>query len=489
MLTLPLAWAGADVNGGAARVVVADSHSNCEPAPFEACLVEVDSDGSVGRTNIDARQRIEYVGIAADVVVVEGLIGVNLLPDGSLMVRGSQLFVRHPIFVLAAAIANDQTNEGPTSGVASTRWTSENLTIVYFGPSTANPTAPPGSREYEITHNSSGLGYDQQGPHNAPGMNSTDGYLAGADAVCTRAPDPAACDGALEDGLATIADATPNAELALEFYDAEVASDPEALRSQNTSYEPLANDSPLRGGPVLEPAPNQSTGPSRASGEDTEKPSLVVGRPAQVEPLREPGRGPRIEMPSPADPPPPTPIVALAVATATVFVLLLAAALYSRLARADEVVRLPMRKMLIRVVEDRPGIEIRALPARLGVARSTVLYHLRMLEKHGLLRVLRDGHKRFVFPAASTPPTSGRPLRFWSHPVSRRILEIIDKAGPNGTTRGQIHIEAAAIPRRTRNHVLTQLQSAGVVAETTQDDGQSRLTIRSQAPDTLAASL
>ncbi|HID73673.1 MAG TPA: winged helix-turn-helix transcriptional regulator, partial [Thermoplasmata archaeon] len=70
---------------------------------------------------------------------------------------------------------------------------------------------------------------------------------------------------------------------------------------------------------------------------------------------------------------------------------------YTRLRRRD-IVGHRARHEILRTLERNPGLSLGSLIENVGDSRSTVMYHLRVLEKEGLVRSTREGRARRYFP-------------------------------------------------------------------------------------------
>ena len=70
---------------------------------------------------------------------------------------------------------------------------------------------------------------------------------------------------------------------------------------------------------------------------------------------------------------------------------------YSRLKKAD-IVGHEARHQILNRLEAEPGMTLGSIVDELGDSRSTVMYHLRVLEKEGLVRSQREGRSRLFYP-------------------------------------------------------------------------------------------
>lgn len=89
-------------------------------------------------------------------------------------------------------------------------------------------------------------------------------------------------------------------------------------------------------------------------------------------------------------------VVAISVALA------LAAGLYHRFAR-EAAANHPVRQRVLERVRHQPGLLPSALARENGVALPTMLYHVRVLERSGFVRIRRVGPARLIFPTETGP--------------------------------------------------------------------------------------
>jgi predicted transcriptional regulator len=67
---------------------------------------------------------------------------------------------------------------------------------------------------------------------------------------------------------------------------------------------------------------------------------------------------------------------------------------------AENLLEHTMRHQLVELVRQQPGIHLREVARRLGLTTTNAAYHLRMLERHHVLRSERSNGKRVYMPAA-----------------------------------------------------------------------------------------
>jgi predicted transcriptional regulator len=150
-----------------------------------------------------------------------------------------------------------------------------------------------------------------------------------------------------------------------------------------------------------------------------------------------------------------------------------ATVLYSRLARSDLLAR-PIRRTLHDIVARHPGIHLTALAKATGRGFGTTRYHLRVLERGGVLaRVSLPGYHRY-FVTGTVPPGDLRSVAELHAGSARRVYEVV-RAQP-GITLSEVARRVEVSPPAAHKTV-ERLQRAGLV-EKRIDGRQVRLTAR-----------
>lgn len=78
--------------------------------------------------------------------------------------------------------------------------------------------------------------------------------------------------------------------------------------------------------------------------------------------------------------------------------------------------------------DNSPGAHITALSDESGIAHSTLRYHLRILEREGLVTTVRDRGCRRVYPATTEPAAIER-IAALKNEATARILETLARRG------------------------------------------------------------
>lgn len=97
------------------------------------------------------------------------------------------------------------------------------------------------------------------------------------------------------------------------------------------------------------------------------------------------------------------------------------AALYSRIAR-ENLLDHGSRERLLDAIRDRPGLAVADLAKATSTPRNTVTYHLRVLEREGLVTSKRNGRNRLFFaPGAAERRMSDEAIAALRHETSRAM--------------------------------------------------------------------
>lgn len=95
--------------------------------------------------------------------------------------------------------------------------------------------------------------------------------------------------------------------------------------------------------------------------------------------------------------------------------------LYTRLAKS-QILDHEKRERIYMYVSERPGVNYSTIKEDLALPSGVLVHHLRMLEKNGLVRSMREGNlRRFAAAHSSMPPIPPRPLT----PAQSRVLHVL----------------------------------------------------------------
>jgi predicted transcriptional regulator len=468
-------FAGSVLGSGTldARVLVLDvedAHGrDCRIPSAGFCFVQVEGDGAAN-TTIDAYQRIEYVGVATDFSGARQATGdVWLLPDGSsLMLRGSDLVLPHPVFVLVTEWWTSQ-ERPPESDRLEMSDKSIRLTYV-------EPSWPPGTRPktWELEYNDA-VGYEQFGPYNRPTGNSTDNYLTQTRfAVCGE--DDYACSPTFRKPFDIVPKAAPNVRWGLEWYDVQVALDPDGL-----SIPPaFVHEASLATWSQRKALDENQTLPGymKTSSLETIADAELGAHPRQREPQPSfPVAGvPKEIRKGPPEGPEGGPSLAFVagVAVATAVLAALGITLYSRFNNKAEALASEARARLLALIRENPGICLSDVAERMGVARNTIRHHLRVLERVQLVRVAKEGNLQVFYAVGSQALQAPAWLR--RNETCLAILRAVAQSA-TGLAREEVHKLLPEVPDRTRNYHLKRLLSVGALVQAEDESGGKRLRV------------
>lgn len=132
---------------------------------------------------------------------------------------------------------------------------------------------------------------------------------------------------------------------------------------------------------------------------------------------------------------------------------------FTRLAK-DGLLDHEARDQLYALVRERPGASMNDLVSQSGAARNTVTYHLRVLEREGLVTSTREGRRRLYFPTGTGAKPDAAAFAAVAHATSRSIAERV-RAEP-GLDQRTLCASLALPPSLAHWHV-DRLEHAGVV--------------------------
>jgi DNA-binding MarR family transcriptional regulator len=99
-------------------------------------------------------------------------------------------------------------------------------------------------------------------------------------------------------------------------------------------------------------------------------------------------------------------------------------ALFSRLEPVHVALH-PTRRAILEAAAVDPGVTMRALQARLGIAWGTLVHHVRVLERHGQLVSVREGQRRHLYVARSPEARQRSGLAVLRSPAAHRVARAV----------------------------------------------------------------
>lgn len=157
---------------------------------------------------------------------------------------------------------------------------------------------------------------------------------------------------------------------------------------------------------------------------------------------------------------PARPAATLAVALAAAAIsLVLAGALYSRIAR-HRALEQATRRRIHDAIAAQPGIRVGTLQNLLGLNYNTVLRHVRVLARCGLVEASGAGQRRYFVRGATSGVAARRAAIAADAPVAREVLRFVQHHGAVELPRLR---KALGLPRSTASVALQRLAEAGWV--------------------------
>lgn len=447
------AHASGEVHVGLATVSLENGHSSGCVDPSGLCVVT--ASGSGADATLDATQNVAFVGVAIDDSEIEAVTGYPLLPDDAIIIDSGWLVLRHEAFVVLAQQVGRTYAPAPADHYGLIV-TSERYGVAYFGPPLQQPTGDAQPRELSWNYSDDGVGYRQVGPFGSQGNTSSDARVLDALTFPCVVLRDASCQHAENATSTQLAALTPNVEIGLSFYQVgmttELGGFPSAAFGARASGSRPAAKAPVAAAPLplakdpdpptrLTPAPVQR--PQRSTLTSPQGPAGGRGVPSvaleTLTPTAPPDRG--------------------VVLVAASFALALAlAALFSRF-HGKEALEHAKRKRILELLDARGPMSFPEVGRALGVDRTTVDYHVRLLIKTGFVKTTRGGRVVYVHrPGQEIDPS----LRRSDADASDALLGILRGSG-GCMPRGELHHAAGAYSQRARNGALQRLIERGVV--------------------------
>jgi predicted transcriptional regulator len=141
--------------------------------------------------------------------------------------------------------------------------------------------------------------------------------------------------------------------------------------------------------------------------------------------------------------------------------------LLTRIGR-EEALENDLRRQILEVVREEPGICAGAVADRVGAAWGTALYHLRALEETDYVSSLKHGRHRRYFERGGTPVDDKEALAVLQNDTTAEVHEVV-RSQP-GLCQSEIADEVGLTPQALAWH-LNRLRDAGLVEK--ERDGRS----------------
>lgn len=458
---LPSATASGTLEVGPAVVILDNGiEGSCERDVTGLCLVGM-TGGSVGDMEVYAYERVAYIGVGVNRTYANEVVGYDLLPDGAVELIPSDHSVEHPLFEILIEVVGVREGIGPlvAFGFGEDEWGAS-----YYGPGVLPPDAALRQHDPWIAYGDEGSEYgllerDRIRPTQDFGGAATDAAVDDwhmallRPTVCGEVGGP--CAATFDAAIATYHEATPNVEFGAAFVEVDLGTDPSALSPSTSMLARESSASPLTRTQAAQPD-------VRLSRLETPQPTWfpLVGSPV--------GGGPFPHNPDPTAPPlvaqdagmiatpPREDIPALLTASIAFAIAVLLAALYARVRPQDSLAS-GRREAILSTLRARGPLTVADLARSLGVDRTTIEYHARLLARGSVVGIRR--HDRYVLlmlPGQPVPEAIGR-VR-----AADQLLTALVNAG-GSAERSDLGKLVPTMPARTLKHALKQLQEEGRV--------------------------
>jgi hypothetical protein len=461
LLAAPLALASTHVEQGPVVVIVDDDRGqSCSTSVGPACELNVTLDPLHPQDGvIDAGERFHYIGVA---------LNVPFMPDTNITTNGSDLYAPDPLLPDASVLWNQEKPD--TSGVTNDTFTmnTSGIHFDYYGPTLADPTAPAAWHDLGLDYappGKPGLHYNETGPFNGPnGTADTDSYWNGNTILaCHETNDQPACYQGMGEARSAYENTTPDVRFGIEWDTVQAASNASDLTPPKDA--PLVNATAAR--PSDTHAENESAQAQHSGGENEttsheappDSPPIRQNRTNTSPPFLVKQASRTTLVPSP---PPGGPLRAIAVAVAVAGIIIFILVAYSRFFTPDELLQGETRRYIAELVQAQPGVTTTRLGELLGLDRTTIRYHVQVLQRRRLLAVVRCNDEIRIYPVASRSRPTAPPVGGVS--PSEAILRLV-RQRPTGVSRAEIAEELSHLSSRTRNGALKRLLRDGVLVE------------------------
>lgn len=130
--------------------------------------------------------------------------------------------------------------------------------------------------------------------------------------------------------------------------------------------------------------------------------------------------------------------------------------------RREEVLEYETRRKLYQLIERQPGLHLREIERRSGMALGTLRHHLRFLQEHRLVDASEDRNVIRYFATVIAEPADRRALAALRQEALRRVLLFVLAQG--GAASYQDIAESSGAPPSTLAVYLSQLVERGLLA-------------------------
>lgn len=457
VLALPVASASGSLDAGFVVVVIDNGHeTDCVEDATGLCVATLR--GSQPESmEVDANQQIRSVGVALNRSRLNDAAGREIVGETALVVDSSALRLPNPTFRILTENVGTQHAPAPANDTA-VIFDAEGFGVAYEGFELGNLSGGPTPRRWYFAYSEGqGVGYDHVSLYGTLAESSTDDQARLWLGAECWAIDVGWCTGLGRSSASAAADALPNLVVGIDVDAAAAATDPTLLAGENDTTRAAAD---------FAAAPRtRSIAPARPLTWPTMGPEPF--------PLRAPRSsywpGPATPAPhAPAEPTlrgltnqrvvPQAPSMPLSIAVTILVLALAAAAMYSRVTRREEALLHERRLAMLALLAEHGPLPFAEVGRRLGVDRTTVEHHARLLRRTEHVRLERVGRNLFVaLPGQELPADE-----LGAGEAAAAIVDILRQRG-GALPRVDLQKAASKFPARSRNEALRRLASRGHV--------------------------
>lgn len=456
---LPGAAADAEIEGPVVVRVDDQRPADCTPTAVEACLVKAPQTRSLGDETVDLHSSVRRIDVAANPAHVARAAG--FLPVYAMTLEGNSSYVSFALVETAIDLYATVPQDRPARDALGLQFDREAVAVYYYGPSRKEEGLGNRSLGMSLENDDGGwVAYDGLGPMNSGAVTSTDIQAGPLPLmVCDFADRSQGCYNTTLAMQERYNQTTPNVIVGFEWDAVTLATDPSALPPDVAA---VTNETT----PEPQTAPRRDDSlalwarPGPRDGGRTPDVPAELATPGLVQ-------GPPVPPPASLDvaiagapEAPPTPLPTILAIGAGLGLSLVVSALYSRFASKHALLAHPVRAAVMAQVAARPGTSSLALQKTLNLNRSTLLYHLRLLEREGCVRLASVNQSLRVHLPGQAP--AGRVEPELEHPTRGQVLSALVSA-PRGLTRAELHAALPSMPLRTRNHTIARLKALGLI--------------------------
>lgn len=461
LIVLPTGAASGAIDAGLVAAHIDNGHTqDCVESATGLCLASSTGE-NVGDREVAAQQRFHSLIILLNGSAVNDVVGLEVLPGREIVLRAEDTVLPNPVSPILDEHGGGGVFLPAPLGAYGVVANDTTYGIRYYGPWPTEPTNVSDQGFGTQYSEEGGVGYSHVGPFNLIVDRSTDDHAHGVLSWACEDPDGGTCTGGVSSPFRQYQGASPNLVAGFLFEQATVATDPSALApaaslaARDTPAEPLGARAAV---PEVAPTrtPVAPANAPRLSDERTTTPGPRAPAPPQASLPPAPRVDAMAAAPAAPEDAGVPPLVTIAASFTLAAIL---AFLYSRIRNREDAMRSERRAQLVALLERRGPLPIMTLAKELGLDRSTVQHHARLLVRTTQAELIRRGGKLWL---ALQGQALALHAGFDPNASAKAILDAIEASG-GAVTREQLRDQLAHVPARTRNHEIKRLVARGLV--------------------------